>query len=205
MQTRILREGEEWEAAIQTLTLKYINHETEAWLWAPWRSWSTHLMDLGCQATFDRFFRGYERFYTCAARHPTGILWARKGTWASGTWDFLVMIRPYITSWDPHLTHISVGGWCFSKNHLTEKLLSAWLYYLNIQFNSWSKFMGGRKVAVSLHPMKPRHFPGWSKVGWPMKHHPSGTFRSTLAGSWHHRCKRVPNETLVFGDAKGST
>ena len=43
----------------------------------------THLMDLGCQATFDRFFRGYERFYTCAARHPTGH---RKGTWASGTW-----------------------------------------------------------------------------------------------------------------------
>ena len=101
----------------------------------------THLMDLGCQATFDRFFRGYERFYTCAARHPTGHLGNRKGTWASGTYRLVV--------------------WCFSKNHLTDLADSAWLlYYLNIQFNSWSKFMGGRKVAVSLHPMKPRHFRG---------------------------------------------
>ena len=88
-------------------------------------------LDLGCQATFDRFFRGYERFYTCAARHPTGILWAPEGH---------LGLRKSPDR--PCGLGLAVVLLEHSKN------------------NSWSKFMGGRKVAVSLHPMKPRHFRG---------------------------------------------
>ena len=56
-----------------------------------------------------------------------------------------------------------IGWWLvlFEKSPTTDLADSAWLlYYLSIQFNSWSKFMGGRKSAVSLHPMNTRQFRG---------------------------------------------
>lgn len=97
------------------------------------------------------------------------------------------------------------GTWA-SENHLTDLAFALAVVLLeHSKNNSWSKFMGGRKVAVSLHPMKPRHFRGFFESWMPYEAPSQRDIPVNFAGSWNHRCKRVPNETLVFGDAKGKT